>query len=132
MLQLPATIALTADYCASDFPDVLMQFMCVSADRYELAQLGESAETDVDDVRNKYGVDRKGHVGNRVVSSSMTIKLTRSDQRKALLRARIDRHGEGPRKSRTLPPRSEQKQLFQMYNSFKQDRIEYVRLSCSL
>eukprot|EP00750_Incisomonas_marina_P026204 INCI5882.10.p1 GENE.INCI5882.10~~INCI5882.10.p1 ORF type:complete len:241 (+),score=30.61 INCI5882.10:174-896(+) len=100
--------------------------------KYELAQLGESAETDVDDVRNKYGVDRKGHVGNRVVSSSMTIKLTRSDQRKALLRARIDRHGEGPRKSRTLPPRSEQKQLFQMYNSFKQDRIEYVRLSCSL
>eukprot|EP00750_Incisomonas_marina_P026210 INCI5882.7.p1 GENE.INCI5882.7~~INCI5882.7.p1 ORF type:complete len:591 (+),score=98.91 INCI5882.7:567-2339(+) len=95
--------------------------------KYELAQLGESAETDVDDVRNKYGVDRKGHVGNRVVSSSMTIKLTRSDQRKALLRARIDRHGEGPRKSRTLPPRSEQKQLFQMYNSFKQDRIDYFK-----
>ena len=81
----------------------------------------------MDLVQAKYGVDRKGNIGNRVVSSGMTIKLTRSDQRKALLRARIDNHGVSHKKSRSLPPRTEQLRLFKMFNNFKQDRIQYFK-----
>jgi hypothetical protein len=90
---------------------------------------------------NRYGVDIRGNVGNRVISSDMTIQLTRSDQRKGLLRARIDNHvnssgsssgggggnnggGTHHKPSRPLPPKEEQLRLFQMFNSFKQDRIE--------
>jgi len=95
--------------------------------KYELTQLGESHHTTVDDIRNKYGVDRRGNIGNRVVSSAMTLQLTRSDRRKALLRARIDNHGIGYHKSRPLPSKAEQLELFKMYNGFKKDRIEYFK-----
>ena len=95
--------------------------------KYELKQMGESIDTSMDLVREKYGVDIKGHVGNKVISSDMTIELTRSDRRKALLRARIDHHGEGYRKKKPLPSQKQQFRLFQMYNHFKQDRINYFK-----
>jgi hypothetical protein len=95
----------------------------------ELRQLGEDTTTTVDDSRTKFGVDQKGVVGNRAVTSSMTIALTRSDQRKALLQRRIDNHGKGyePPRALSAPPPSEQARLFKMYNKHQADRAEYFK-----
>jgi hypothetical protein len=91
----------------------------------KLQAIDLSTKTGINDVRSKYGVDKQGVVGNRVVTSQITIPLNRSDHRKILLQQRLDNHNVGYKSKRPQPPQREQFRLFKMYNQFKMNRNNY-------